>query len=635
MQPHSRSIFDLFDGKKRYVVPLFQRQYVWNRDNQWEPLWEDIQRKLVERLTNKNGPPHFLGAMVIDQKRFYGDEVPTHLVIDGQQRLATFQVFLAVLRDVCTECNQQALADECQQYLINVGLMAEPEVEKYKVWPTRLDRDQFKVVIDSRSRADLEKRHPLRRIRGTRKFEPRPLMVECYLFFHEQIQDFLTNPDFSYSVEEKLKRLYQALRGSLQVVTIELEGQDDPQVIFETLNARGQPLLPSDLLRNYIFWRATQNEESQERLYEKYWVAFDDEFWRKEEKQGRLLRPRCDLFMQHYLAFKRKEEINIGHLFAEYKHWIGTAQPFDTVEKELDEMAQHRDFFRRLIEPDPGTRLGLLARTLQVFDTRTVYPLLLALLDRGLPVEVLDGIFTDLESYVLRRSVCGLTTKNYNRVFLAILSKLPNGDLTRATFRTIVLELQGESSVWPRDEDFRKAWLESPVYDDLDAGRVELMLRRIEEQLQTAKSEVVDIKSALTVEHILPVGWREKWPLQNGHRGVPWEERFGVSADNAPEDPIERAAADRATAEKAADVEASYVRDRLLHTFGNLSLLTQPFNSSLSNDAYAVKQPEIVRQSALALNRYFHDVLTWDESQILARGEELFKHARVIWPHGE
>ena len=92
--------------------------------------------------------------------------------------------------------------------------------------------------------------------------------------------------------------MHEALRGALQVVTVELEGDDDPQVIFETLNARGEPLLPSDLLRNFIFLRAAQKHESQEELYAEFWLPFDDEFWRALEKQGRLLRPRSDIFLR-------------------------------------------------------------------------------------------------------------------------------------------------------------------------------------------------------------------------------------------------------------------------------------------------------------------------------------------------
>lgn len=620
MQPYPRSVFDLFDGKRRYAVPLFQRQYVWNRQEQWEPLWEDIQRKLFERLEGKNGPPHFLGAMVIDQKRFYGNQVPTQLVIDGQQRLATFQIFLAALRDVCARSQQQALADECQDYLLNRGMMDQPDIEQYKLWPTKWDRDQFRDVIDSQSQEEVQRRHPLVWRKYARKPEPLPIMIECYLYFYDQMQALLQDEEICFPIEKKLQTLYEVLRGNLQVVTVELEGNDDPQVIFETLNARGQPLLPSDLLRNFIFWRAAQNGEAQEHLYEKYWVPFDDDFWKTQEKQGRLLRPRCDLFLQHYLAFRRAEEVNIGHLYAEYKYWIKEARPFATVRDELEEMTQYRAIFRRLIDPQPAEPLGRLAQVLQIFDIRTIYPLLLGLLGRKLPGDVLQDILEDLESYVVRRAICGLTTKNYNRLFLAILGKLPD-ELTRSAFRGILLDLQGDSSVWPRDEDFRVAWLEEPIYDSLGSSRVECILRAIERHIHSAKSEIVSIESSLTIEHILPQEWLDHWPLPNGHRGIALWERHTNPREGA-------------TDEWKADVEASHGRDRMLHTIGNLTLLTQPLNSSVSNGPYTEKRPEILKQSALTLNRYFQDVPDWNEQCIEMRGQQLFEAGRAIWPHG-
>jgi len=143
MKPYSRSIFDLFDGKRRYEVPLFQRQYVWNLEDHWEPLWEDIERKFVQRLSGNPSTPHFLGAMVLDQRRVYGNAVPVQLVIDGQQRLTTFQIFLSAFRDVCAAQGQQAYAEECARYLRNTGIMENEKVEGYKLWPTSVDRKYF------------------------------------------------------------------------------------------------------------------------------------------------------------------------------------------------------------------------------------------------------------------------------------------------------------------------------------------------------------------------------------------------------------------------------------------------------------------------------------------------------------
>jgi len=494
-------------------------------------------------------------------------------------------------------------------------VMANPDEERYKVWPTNLDRDQFRDVIDSRSRRELEIRHPLVREKYARKPKSRPLMIECYLFFYDKLTELLKEESPEITTKVKVARLFEALRNALQVVTIELEGNDDPQVIFETLNARGEPLLPSDLLRNFVFWRAAQNHESQEELYTTYWLAFDDPFWRKEERQGRLNRPRSDMFLQHYLALKRREEINIGHLFAEYKYWITTKHPFQTVGEELGEMERHRGFFRQLVEPDDETSLGRLARALQTLEIRTIYPLVLGILERQPDKTEMDGIFTDLESYVVRRAVCNLGTKNYNRLFLAILTKLSQVELSREVLRGILLEQRGESSVWPSDPDFQKAWETNPVYENLTAIRAQWILKQIEETIRAKKSEVVEIKSPLTIEHILPQEWIAGWPLPNGNSGVRWFERLNANVDRA-------------------DADASSVRDRVKHTFGNLTLVTQVLNSSVSNAGFEQKRVELLNSSALALNRYFQDVLVWNEEEIQARSRALFAIAREIWPHG-
>jgi len=262
MKPNNRSIFDLFDGKRRYVVPLFQRQYVWGEEEQWAPLWEDLERKFAEQLRGEQDrPPHFLGAMVIDQKRTYGSEIPAHLVIDGQQRLTTFQIFLAAFRDVARAKGDDESAAECERYVLNTGKMAQPD-ERFKVWPTNADRAQFQSVIDAGSREALLAAHPPVRRKWAKQDDPRPRMVECYLYFYAHLEQFLAGKDGDGSSPERIEKVFQALQSALQVVTIELDGADDPQVIFETLNARGEPLLPSDLLRNYIFLRCGTSQES-------------------------------------------------------------------------------------------------------------------------------------------------------------------------------------------------------------------------------------------------------------------------------------------------------------------------------------------------------------------------------------
>ncbi len=200
-------------------VPLFQRQYVWSREEQWEPLWDDIERKFVEYLDGrKDGPVHFLGAMVLDQKQTPSTHVERRQVIDGQQRLTTLQIFLSALRDFCRQQSCDELAKELDVYTLNRGMMADPQVERFKVWPTQLDRGQFGDVLGTGSRAGIEEKYPVRRKKYARKDDPRPRMVEAYLFFSDQIRVFFlgTEQAEAMAAEQPLAaRIEECIPGTL------------------------------------------------------------------------------------------------------------------------------------------------------------------------------------------------------------------------------------------------------------------------------------------------------------------------------------------------------------------------------------------------------------------------------------
>lgn len=209
MQVRSRSIFDVFDSKKRYIVPLFQRQYVWSLEAQWEPLWEDIKSKACAILDSQEVPPHFLGALVLDQIRTYGNAVPSHIIIDGQQRLITFQIFLASFRNICRELDDLRHAEELNRYILNTGIMEDEHIEQFKVWPTKMDQQQFSDVILSNFREDVSGGYP-----------PHSRMFEAYVFFSGAITEYLQDTDYSQDNKNKIEALYQTLRKNLEVVTL-------------------------------------------------------------------------------------------------------------------------------------------------------------------------------------------------------------------------------------------------------------------------------------------------------------------------------------------------------------------------------------------------------------------------------
>jgi uncharacterized protein with ParB-like and HNH nuclease domain len=620
MNANAASILAIFEKKVRLEVPLFQRQYVWSREQQWEPLWEDLTRKFSEHLDGrKDAPVHFLGAMVLDQKQTPTTHVERRQVIDGQQRLTTLQVFLAAFRDFCREQGCTELADECESFTLNKGMMADAAVDKFKVWPTQLDRPLFITVMTSGSRLAVEKAYPLHKRLYARKFDPRPRIVEAYLFFYSQINQFFmgtpNDPPLANdkSLGDRLEMCFTALKNTLRVVVIDLEKDDDAQVIFETLNARGEPLLPADLLRNYIFLRAAREGASQELLYEEYWKRFDDPFWRQEVKQGRLFRPRSDLFIQHFLASKQTYDIPIKHLFVEYKYWIERQHPYNSITEELAAIARQGDHFRRIISPKQDDPIYPLVTFLDTFDIRTAYPLLLHLLDSNITEQEWNDISVTLESYLLRRAILGLSTKNYNRIFLTLTRALRRDGTSPANLRSNLLGLTGDSSSWPTDKEVENAWLTTHAYNVFQNPKIVHILRRLNETYQNNKHEQIVITGPLTVEHLLPQNWIEHWPLTDGTKGMTYPEIFTAQ----PED-------QRAMKSK--------LRYDALQTFGNLTIITQPLNSSLSNAACKQKRPALLNASLLPINLILQQQETWDENTIATRGKELLKRAITIWP---
>ncbi|RIH81368.1 hypothetical protein Mterra_03212 [Calidithermus terrae] len=316
-------------------------------------------------------------------------------------------------------------------------------------------------------------------------------------------------------------------------------------------------------------------------------------------KQGRLARGRLDLFLFHFLTYKLASDINLNNLFDAFRGWWSRQER--STEEGLRELRRNSDAYRELLEPDPSTRLGAFAERLLRMELSTVYPVLLYLLvEAGLQGAELDAALDDLESYLVRRFVAGLETSNYNRYFVGLIQHLRGrGGQAREALREYLLQGSSPSTRWPGDEEFARAWLHAPAYRRMRSRGTEMVLRALEQRLHTKYQERIEIRDGLTVEHVLPQKWRQRWPAPAA----------SPSPDEAPEDR----------------------RARLLHTFGNLTLLTQALNTRNRNDAYALKRGLITRQSALRLNLYFRDVEEWGEEQILERGRRLFELALETW----
>ena len=615
MQPSYISISNLFGVQTRYTVPLFQRPYVWNRTDQWEPLWEDLQPLIERVLTSNPEVPiagHFLGTVVLQHSRTTVVNTPRREVIDGQQRLTTLQLLLKASEHALALVGQETTkADDVpaimtaseQLSLLTRNPATHNKEETYKVWPTNEDRDPFMAVMNSSFRV------------GSSGQQTR--MSEAYNFFRDIVVKWLLGPN----VPQRAQALASALKDHLRLIVLDLDETDEPQAIFETLNAHGTPLLPADLMKNWILWEATKQKLPVQPLYEDYWRPFDRDadYWREKIGVGHAARPRIDMFFQNWLARHTRKFVSPKHIYDGFLRYMAASAPRSAgtspdIHLVLADIRDDAVRFRQIQRPEGSSRFSDFLRRLDRLDVVVFYPFLLAMMGRaGGDTADLDAVGVALESYLIRRMVCNLQTRGYGALALDLLDVLAAVPADQPAAPSIIdaLDQPPQSAMhWPDDDLFKREWMSRRFYGSLRKDRVLMLLQAIEEekQRQTTKSEPV-IKfdfSRLTIEHILPQTWQTFWDLPEG----------SLASD----------------------------RDYVIHGVGNLTLVSEKLNPSLSNAPWTPtdkskhsKKAALTQHSKLELNaRLVRDhPERWDEAAILKRAERLYYVAKTVWSSAE
>ena len=580
---------DLFQKDVRYTIPPFQRPYVWSQDDQWGPLWEDVRNvaeNYLEELERSGGNeveaeqkirPHFLGAVVLKQVPVPTKDIAQREVIDGQQRVTTLQLLLDAIQQICEESDHQSLkgaARRLAKLVANDEVYVGDEREHFlKLWPTRTDREAFRHAMDNGL--------------AVNDFEE-SLIVQAHEFFKLQVREWLDAG--MGSSEHRIDALEAAATTMLQMVVIDLNPQDDPNLIFETLNARGTPLEQSDLIKNFVL--------SQERDQgNDIWGNLDDQWWRTEVRQGRLFRPRLDMLLNYWLAMRTGSEVSPSRVFDMFRSYVGNQEAGAVMPEVIGDLANYRDF---------ETAKGRTAEEksfyyrLDVMQAGVITPALLLLLSAEPGTRI--RAFQALESFLVRRMICRQTTKDYNRLTLELASRLRESGLDRADRVTVgfLKEQKAYAREWPRDQAVADALESSPLYRLLTRGRLRLVLEGVEGRLRSSgMTEHAAVPMNLTIEHMMPVGWgNAEWPLPDG-----------VDAD-----------------------VTIYHRNILIHTIGNLTLVTQKLNSSMSNAAWEHKRQGLQEHSVLLLNSELIAQPVWDEEAIRSRSRRLAKLITEVWP---
>jgi len=592
----------LFQKDVQYVIPVFQRPYVWNQEDQWEPLWNDVRNVAEEYLeqleklgedekvkAEQETGAHFMGAVILQQQPTPTKDLEKRNVIDGQQRLITLQLLLRAAQKVFESEGHTSEAKQMRKLIFNDEDYAESDPNYlFKVWPNLVDQDAFRYAMLDKFATD--------------GFHD-SLIVQAYEFFKVQIDQWIREQGEMAS--RRAEALATALMGLFNMVVIDLDLKDDANIIFETLNARGTPLLDSDLIKNSILHMAEKSGLKSHDIYRQYWEGFDKTWWRTEVRQGRLIRPRIDVFLNYWLAMRTSEEITSTYFFPRFRKY---AENYDgRITDIVADIKAIGQVFHELHSTNDRSPEGNFLYRWIVMDAGVTTPVIMWLFSNRdqLGKKQLYRSLHAIESYLIRRMICRMTTKDYNKLFLEIMRELNENGLEKAD-EIIVLFLKRQTAdarLWPTDARVKEAFLSLPLYQLLTRRRLRMVLEGLEDALRSPKTEEEHVKrDALTIEHIMPQDWRKHWPLR--------------------------------PREQQDELEAAEQRNRLIHTMGNLTLVNTKLNPALSNAPWEEKRNEIAKHSVLYLNKRLLDNAPdiWDEDAIINRGKELADLFVRVWP---
>ena len=322
MDPGKVTVRDLFAPPAHYIVPRFQRGYVWNREIQWEPLWQDIAdtaQDLMDRW-DKSGDllvamgemsPHFMGAVVLKQQLTPPGKPVNRIIVDGQQRLTTLQIVMVALVRSLVELNGEAdppaskslnqRAETVSTLTINPGMTDE---FRYKIRPFDDDFNVFAQLLDN----------------GECDAIPHA-MVDCYRYFRQTIKSWLK--EGPRGVENKADALIATLFDLIMIFTLNLVPQEDEYLIFETLNARAEPLSEWDKAKNHFIAKSTETARSESEFYDEFIDEFDTNgWWREDAQQPRFIGSRAGLFFNHWLEIELSANVPARRAYHRFRQHI-------------------------------------------------------------------------------------------------------------------------------------------------------------------------------------------------------------------------------------------------------------------------------------------------------------------------
>lgn len=601
MDARTKELNDILLERRQYVIPEYQRPYVWNPQDHVQQLLEDIEAVAERRLRGIDvaDQRHFAGAIVLQKVEKSGyDAMNTWAVVDGQQRMTTLQL---IARAAATVAERHGLDPApFLRFTINESASFEHPDDRWKLWPTWTIRDDWRRLMDpavsSSEPHGGASEQMLENLEFTRDH------VDAWAITASDVDGLTAATPVEVRVRRKLEAYRDVLQNGLQFVVIDLLENENAQIIFETLNGTGARLLAADLVKNHVFRAAEANGESLEELARDIWAPFDTQHWRREIGRGHRRRPRIEYFLQHWLIAETASETANQAIFQTFQERFHKLDESSSVLDDARAFRAAADAYDRLDEPS-SLQQRRLRELVDLLGLQTVLPVLLRL-----ELDVTRGRFSDeqrdealavLESWIARRMLLRLNTRAYGTTFVEIVEAIRDASGTPAdAIRALLGTKTSDTNRWPLDAELKSDLPTLPMYGRLSRQRIAYVLREIEQGLRTTKGEGLEVPRKLSIEHVIPQSWYANWPLEEH------------------------------------DEEGRQLRSSIMHALGNLTVVVQKLNSGLSNAAWIDKRVKLNDNSELMLNRRLHDehMEEFTNQDALDRGRWLAERAAERWP---
>lgn len=558
MNGNAQKLIKYLDGaSKRFIIPVYQRNYDWKMEH-CKQLYDDLVK-----IIRQNRKSHFFGSIVSVQSE--SGTMEEFLIIDGQQRLTTISLLLLAIYHLLSSgkmvSRDHQLTDKIlKKYLIDEY---EPEEKRIKLKPIKNDQKAFGILFDQ-----------------DEEYIPDSNLTINYRYFYDRIQ----------RGELDIDELFDAIC-KLEIINISLNHEDNPQLIFESLNSTGLNLSEGDKIRNYILMGLPNDQQT--KFYEKYWNRIES--YTDYDVSS---------FVRDYLSIKQQSTPNMNSVYPTFKKYVEDAEVAD-IEPLLKDLLEYAKRYAFLIKGGHSDeRLNSCIYRLNRLSTSVTRPFLLEVIrlseSGALTADELIEVFHFTESYLFRRAICDLPTNALNKIFLLLHREIIrfDGDESHYVekFKYALLSKR-ERTRFPSDEEFAECMSTRNIYGMNPKNKLYLF-----ERLENSEtSETKDVwghldRGEYSIEHIMPQHLTAAWIVSLG--------------DN---------------------YEA--IHTNWLHRLANLTLTA--YNSRYSNSPFAEKRdmPHGFKDSGLRINQWVGRKEQWGLPELEERDQLLKNTVIGIWPY--